>query len=278
MNSTISLFYFSGTGNSFSIAKNIQSKLANCELISIASLLEYKEIQIESESIGFVFPSYCQDVPDVIKHFIPKLKFNCSNPYIFCIVNCGGEAGNTLSNFKKLLPKKNRSSFWGDVIAMADNSVYYSTPPQVKEKRFEEANRKAEVIATVVQNRKMLDLGNPTSQISKHIQSKLLKFAMLYYIKIGQQSNDKEKCSKCKKCIEVCPSHNISGQGNELTWGKNCIWCFSCIHLCPQGAIQFGKLKVSKKTQFINPNISATELIKNNKITIFPTINKTIAK
>lgn len=56
------IFYFTGTGNSLQVAKNI----GNCqgeELISISSLMckekEFYEFSLENtEKVGFVFPVY----------------------------------------------------------------------------------------------------------------------------------------------------------------------------------------------------------------------------
>jgi flavodoxin len=53
------IYYFSGTGNSLSIAKDLQSTLKNVELLSIAELMRRPgEIVIKGDVIGFVFPVY----------------------------------------------------------------------------------------------------------------------------------------------------------------------------------------------------------------------------
>ncbi|MHC4664190.1 MAG: DUF362 domain-containing protein [Planctomycetota bacterium] len=48
----------------------------------------------------------------------------------------------------------------------------------------------------------------------------------------------KKKCSRCFRCIEVCPVKSIrkSGRGPVFNYGK-CIRCYCCQELCPEGAL-----------------------------------------
>ena len=74
------IFYYSGTGNSLWIAKEI-GKYQNERLINIAT--EMKKNQEEyvyelerKEKIGFVFPTYSWAPPQIVEHFIKKIKFD----------------------------------------------------------------------------------------------------------------------------------------------------------------------------------------------------------
>ena len=49
------IYYFSGTGNSLVVAKDVAEK-NNGKLVSIPSLMNKKSIKTEADVIGFVFP------------------------------------------------------------------------------------------------------------------------------------------------------------------------------------------------------------------------------
>ena len=63
----IVIYYFSGTGNSLKIAKDLSNKLEGCELVPIAKLWEHDIIIPRSEKIGLIFPLYAMGCPSIIR-------------------------------------------------------------------------------------------------------------------------------------------------------------------------------------------------------------------
>ncbi|MHB1377223.1 MAG: hypothetical protein ACYCXB_07365 [Candidatus Humimicrobiaceae bacterium] len=51
------IYYFSGTGNSLAVARDITKK-ADGKLISIFSVLDKKSINTDADTLGIVFPVY----------------------------------------------------------------------------------------------------------------------------------------------------------------------------------------------------------------------------
>jgi len=49
------VFYFSGTGNSLKVAKNLAKELDDCEIISMSKTYNLAK---EYDRIGFVYPVY----------------------------------------------------------------------------------------------------------------------------------------------------------------------------------------------------------------------------
>ena len=58
----------------------------------------------------------------------------------------------------------------------------------------------------------------------------------------GTVSIDKEKCSGCPICIEVCPADSLFLVNEKATlkpFGENgCIACGDCVAICPEDAIR----------------------------------------
>ncbi len=60
------IYYFSGTGNSLVVARDISKKI-NGDLIPISSLVEKDDIKIKPDIVGVVFPVYHQGVPYIVE-------------------------------------------------------------------------------------------------------------------------------------------------------------------------------------------------------------------
>ncbi len=77
------IFYFSGTGNSLYVAKNLSSNQGE-ELIAISKEMkqdkDFYEYDLKpGEKIIFVYPIYAWAPPAPVVKFISKIKFNSSS-------------------------------------------------------------------------------------------------------------------------------------------------------------------------------------------------------
>jgi len=62
---TIAIYYFSGTGNTLCVAKDIAARQAE-RLIPVASLMNRDFIEIDAEVIGIIFRSIINELPLII--------------------------------------------------------------------------------------------------------------------------------------------------------------------------------------------------------------------
>lgn len=53
---------------------------------------------------------------------------------------------------------------------------------------------------------------------------------------------DKNKCVDCMKCVNACPTHNITKVNGKFKFGNHCLGCMRCSFLCPRSAIKIGIL------------------------------------
>lgn len=98
------IFYFSGTGNTFALAKEIADRIG-ADLISIPKVMKEGNINIDAENIGIIFPSYLAPIsglPLIVERFVRKIA-NIDQLSIFSVCNCGGyESFNALISLYKL--------------------------------------------------------------------------------------------------------------------------------------------------------------------------------
>ena len=69
---TTSIYVFSGTGTSYWVAKELGNAL-NGQLRSIPNDLQNEIYENKAQRIGFVFPCYYGEVPQIVKTFINQL-------------------------------------------------------------------------------------------------------------------------------------------------------------------------------------------------------------
>ena len=67
------IYYFSGTGNSLHVARELQKRIPDTKLIPIVCLLNKDIIETKAKKVGFVFPIHLAMAPAPIIEFLKKL-------------------------------------------------------------------------------------------------------------------------------------------------------------------------------------------------------------
>ena len=79
------------------------------------------------------------------------------------------------------------------------------------------------------------------SPFSAKAISALCRIEHWFYPKNGRLFRvDQIKCVRCMKCVNSCPTKNISFEDGKFRFGKNCIGCVRCSFRCPTEAIRIG--------------------------------------
>lgn len=250
MNTT--LYYFSGTGNSYYVAKELQKRFAGSTLLPITAYLAQKEVVSASEKVGFIFPMYFQGMPKIVLEFLRKVRFE-DNAYIFAVVTRGGGGyqGGALGQFKRVLHAKKQQLSAGFYISMPENylPLLKTQPPEKQQTLFQSADEKISAIA------KQIDANTYT------IETEVLGFArdlahkpfLKKLDRLHQKFEVSAQCNSCGLCEKVCPVNNISMHTEKPTWHENCQCCLACMHYCPKQAIELGKSK--KKARYHHPSV-----------------------
>ena len=130
------IFYFSGTGNSLKVCKDLSIELKNLQIIPISTVIK-EDIKYPIEKLGIVFPVYFAALPPLVADFIRKLNTSKIN-YIYAIATCNDFSGAALHIVKKILKKKGKRLNFGFSIIMPGNylPMYPPLPKDKQEKQF----------------------------------------------------------------------------------------------------------------------------------------------
>ncbi len=283
------IYYFTGTGNSLAVARDIAEK-TNGKLIPIPSVMDKESIKTDADNIGIVFPSYMAHlygIPLIVERFIKKLE-NIGSKYIFAVCTCGGyecvNALPTLKNLGKLIKSMGGKLSAEYSIRLPMNTLDYSHIPfpidQNRETMFNSCKKKIEVICRCMTDRKKSKYKIVTSLFNWLMAPMYLilrKFhlgALTKYSKEPKDTNLKyyelmpltdksiyadEKCNGCGICEKVCPVQNIEMIENKPVWQHHCEMCLACAEWCPKKAIHHW-LRVEEKNYY-HPDVKVSDMM-----------------
>ncbi len=255
------LYYFSGTGNSLKIARDLAEKLEDCKLVPIASIWQQETIISESEKVGFIFPLYWLGLPKIVYDFINRIDLNKAN-YIFSVITCGGgKIGGSLHQLRNILKRKSKNLNSGFFIKMPDNYIpVFDAPSEEKQKiLFENARKKVDKISMLIKESGMEVEKEKLPLIGRFMNRRFRKKVNNSDTKFSSDDN----CNSCGICKDICPVKNISIVEGIPQWQHKCQRCFACIHFCPQKAIQYGR-KTSKRKRYHHPEVTIQDIINQN--------------
>ena len=255
------VYYFTGTGNSLWVARNLAREIGSARLVSIA---DWKEEGGASSPglVGLVFPVYIWGLPGRIVRFADALK-DRGQVYTFAVAVNGGQVANTLVQLRKVLKERDLRLSAGFEITMPSNYIPWGGPGPEEERRklFESALKKISSIAACVKSRE-------ERPVEKGPLWQRVLFTPLYRLSFSKvPTMDKrfwvdDKCNQCAICTKVCPSRNIGFEGGKPIWKHKCEQCFACLQWCPKEAIQYGK-KTPQYERYHHPEIRLKDVLKS---------------
>jgi len=239
------IYYFTGTGNSLAISRQIDNSLTEkSRIISIPQCSS--DITTAADRIGIVFPVYFVDVPSIVKQFISRIAFT-KLPYIFAVATCNSEPGHSLFTVNELLKKNGQVLSLGKAVNMPSNAVF-NTLDEEQEKLETSIKRVAEIVEDVEVQRKndIEGVEVTTSAYNTELSPELYQVSA--------------SCTACGTCEKVCPIGNISIKDGKPTWKNKCENCLACFHWCPNEAISIDYI-IKNRRKYHHPEVTLADML-----------------
>lgn len=246
------IFYFSGTGNSAWVARQL-AEGQNEDLLAIAGEInKNKEYTLkEGEKVGFVFPVYAWGPPEIVLRFIRQLKMG-KPEYLFFVCTCGDDTGRIAQVFSAAIRQKGWQCVAGYSVTMPNTYVslpgFDVDPEEIEVQKIQNATARLRFINEEVAARVRMKQFNCHEGAMPFTKTYVLRPLFNAFLMSPKPFHATEACIGCKKCERACPVYNITVTENPA-WGSNCTQCLACYHACPVHAVQYGKL-TDKKGQY----------------------------
>lgn len=232
----LSLIYYSPTGTTQEIVREIGQNLG-LKLIAENNLAENKsELKLETNHncltiIGM--PVYSGRLPITVIDTLKKLQ-SSQSPAVIVVVYGNRAYEDALLELKEIA---NNCGF--KVIAGAafigEHSYSTREKPIAKNRPDEQDLEKCRDFARMI-TEKMKDFKDVNSFSDLKIPGNFPYKERKPISSDIHPETDKELCTLCGVCADVCPTNAITIQGAVITDGELCTLCCACVKYCPEDA------------------------------------------
>jgi ferredoxin len=250
------IYFFTGTGNSLHIAKEIATTLIDCEIVAIH---EGMDMNVPSgyNRIGFVFPTYGWGLPIMVANFFKCVRMpEQSDTYLFAVTTCGGLALNAIPQANSLLIEKGCHLNYGASIRMFRNSITHYNMSAKVDIITQKSDKRALPIIRDIMDKKVRQIAS----IIRLFYRLYLKFIEKIPTR-DQDFNINSDCISCGICQSVCPAKNIILEEGKPVFHHKCENCTACIQYCPKKAVNY-KDKTQKRRRYTHPQVDHAEISK----------------
>jgi len=247
----MTMFYFSGTGNSKYIAE-LFCKNMNASCHSIEEKADFTELIKSEEIIGFCYPVYMSRVPKIMREFVLARMELLKDKKIIFFCTQWLMSGDGARAFTDLFPRNYIEVIYAEHFFMPDNvnNVFFLPVKNGKsiEKYIPKSERKMQKVCRNIEVGKIKKRGF-------NVFSRFLGlFQGVFMSALEKKANNTIKvtpdCNNCGVCVKICPMDNLVFENEKITHKHNCTMCYRCMNKCPKKAITavfHGKVKKQYK-------------------------------
>jgi ferredoxin/flavodoxin len=270
--SNTEIYYFTGSGNSLAVARDIAAPL-NASVIPLVSTLGKERIHTDAEKLGIVFPVYDFKPPSIIKEFVAKLE-DIRSKYLFAVCTYGISASGCLKHFETVVTSCGGRLSAGFAVAMPHNGIGSSRFTLAQhEKLLANWNARKDGVCSdidaarrgYVETRSLFADMVLSGMIIKGAPVLLKLFAHVAingWSSLAFAAND--RCDGCGICAKLCPVRNITIANNKPVWASiKCAGCFACLHWCPKQAIGLGTARLDVRV-YHHPGVTLWDMLGRN--------------
>jgi len=254
------IFYFSASGNSLYVAKNVARTMENVSLVCIAEAADDKAYKYEGyEKVGFIMPLYFMSMPKMVGDFIERLELKDTR-YVFSITTRAYSKGKIFKDMSFILAKKGIRLNYGRYITYPDSYIRWAGPvkEEVRQGIYIQSDKNLEVFnKEILQEKNFIEKEGIILRTSAWFVYKIWKSRLSKNYKSFKVNGN---CISCGICKNTCPAGNIELKEGLPVWSSKCEDCMACVQHCPQKAIVFNK-KTNQKERYMHPQIALNELV-----------------
>ncbi len=280
------IYYFSGTGNSLYVAKELEKRILETKLIPIVTLLDSDIIKTSAKTVGFVFPVHSLTIPIAVKKFIKKIDLT-SAEYIFAVATRYGTVFKGFEKIDQLLKRKNKHLDSYFILNMGHNEAPrhkgYKVPSEsdillLEKVVLDKLDLIKDVISMKGINREK-DTDYLVETLSNPVFSYLIENIVIFAMDISEDIGvvnyfyHDNKCIGCGTCEKVCLTKKIKMVDQKPIWQKNvlCYMCFACVNFCPAQSIQidyipFIKSYTKENGRYPHPYATVNDIAGQKKV------------
>lgn len=251
------VFWFSGTGNSFHVARAISDGLSTTDPRPVT---DRGPVNMSSATRVFlVCPVYSWGFPRAVQRFVRRLpgqKISSATVILTHGSAPGGAAAVAAREFSRV--GVTRVNVY--TIRMVENYPPFGGAPE--REKIDTLLRTAE--------KRLSDIIKDVGEGKSHppsFGSRMLMIPSMLMNRLFQKSlrrSDRkfsvtDACDSCGTCVAVCPVMNIYLERGKPVWKGKCEQCFACFHWCPQRAILYGP-RTARQNRYHHPAVSQQQI------------------
>lgn len=251
------VFYFTGTGNSLYIAKELDTSL-----VSIPQAIKKGELTWEADSVGIVCPIYGHEMPAMVKEFIRRAELRTD--YLYVVLTYGEQHGGAAEIAASYLESVGKQAAYINSIKMVDNFLPVIDMEEQVKKDKKIPQHLAAIKADLERRKKMIQKAGLKDKAVHKMYLEMVKRQPETLWSMFKVTDD---CIGCGICTKVCPGGCIHLENQRAVHDpEDCQACYACIHACPKLAIQFALLQPEKnpKARYRNEHIQLKEIVAAN--------------
>ncbi len=253
------IYYFTGTGNSLWLARQLAERLGAAEPISIVRALREGALAPDAERVGIVVPVYMYRLPHIVVDFVDKLQTTAP---VFLVANGGGDPGDMLVHVQRQFQRRGLDLAQGLYLSTQSNYIPFGGAPEqakVDERLAKAAVEIGELTGVIERGERVVhtDFGRFRAWVHPGLLYKL----GYKYVPVSDKSyRVQASCNGCGICEKLCPVDNIAMAEDRPTWKNRCEQCMACVHWCPKEAIDVKEKTVGER-RYHHPEVKLADII-----------------
>lgn len=255
--SKLSIFFFSGSGNTEHVANLFSSELSknyNVKLINIDDVMRKNEgFDDDFVKAGLIYPVHALNAPKNVLKFLKDHLPNGASRSFFVIKSPGDPFfnGGATYEIRKILEKKGYSVDQEGTVVMPANVFLKYREPFIEKILKTAKNKVSKLSDKVINDQKSLHKNPLWLRFSTWFFSRLESMGSPFF---GKDLKVNEKCNSCGLCEKICPSSNIKLVDGKPKFGWKCLICMRCVYKCPQDAVSPRIFRFFKVRNYYNIN------------------------